>query len=136
MDNKDLKTFLSTNPGAQAEFDTNLQTARAEGAAQGDISTDRKRIVSILTAAGVSISNEAAQAINSNMSSGDFAEQELQRQRTSRETTQTNSPVDFGALVANQTPGEQDPNHGAIMNNEDFDTESKRLAKMAVRGQA
>jgi len=134
---KDLKTYLGANPEAQTEFNTHLQTARAEGAAQGNISTDRKRIISILINAGVTISEEAAQAINSDMSSGDFAEQELQRQRAIRDTTVKNNPVDFGALIAKQTPGEQDITQGhSRLSNEDYDKESEKLAKMAIGGRA
>lgn len=131
---EDLKTFLSNNPAAQAEYDLNLQSAMDKGKVHGDISTDRQRIVSILANAGVTITAEAATAINSGMSSGDFAESELQRQRANRAGETTNNAVDFGVLTANQTPAEQDPTGVVGLSDEDFDKETEKAAKMAIGG--
>jgi len=121
-----LKELLEANPEAKAEYDLDLESAKGEkGKADpaemnAVIAEDRKRIASILTFSGVALTAEAEQAINSNMSDGDFAKAELVRQKgLEKAAAEKDSP--FAALVSKQTLKEQ------TKNAQDADTDEARL---------
>jgi hypothetical protein len=105
-DSMDLKQFLDSNPEAMAEYNTALQTARAEGenSIKAEYANDRKRIANILELSGVKISDDVISAIENNIQSGEFAEQELLKQKNLRTKTE-DSP--FANLATKQTPAEQ-----------------------------
>lgn len=125
-----LKELLDKHPEAKAEYENNLHAAEAKGAEL--VKNDRQRIAGILNHAGVKLSNEAIQAIDGNMDSGKFAEEELARQRALR-NEQPASP--FAALAANnQTPREQDPGGASDAENKakadaEFDKKLEESAK-------
>lgn len=92
-----LQDFLKSNPDAQAEYDNALATARAEGieSVKTENVADRKRIANILTASGITLAESQIEAIENGIDAGEFALQELSRQKALREKKE-DSP--FAAL--------------------------------------
>ena len=107
----DLKSFLKATPEANAEYEKDLQSAEAKGkkdvmieGSTALVDSERKRISSILSAAGIEVTETVATALDDGSDVGTFATAELARQNKSR--TETPAPV-FGELANRQTPGEQ-----------------------------
>jgi ATP-dependent protease ClpP protease subunit len=133
-DNMNLQEFLKSNPEAKAEYDESLRTAmdkgRDEAVENSDSVKEQKRIFDILECSGIQMSVEVAKAINDGTEASVFAMSELKRQRENR--SKTNS-IDFGKLVENQLPGDQDKEgkeeaQGNQINAEEFDKKSDELA--------
>ncbi len=115
-----LQEFLKSNPEAQAEFEASLQTAEQKGidSVKNEFANDRKRIANILELSGVKLSESTIEAIENNVDEGEFAKQELMRQREIRaekkESVFANIRIDSA-----QTPGAQAPN--VVAQVDDFD---------------
>lgn len=103
-----LQEFLSSNPEANAEYDKDLLSAEEKGkeSVRAEYGNDRKRIANILELSGVNLPESTIEAIENNIESGEFAKQELIRQKEVR-AQKKESP--FAAIVAKQTPQDQDP---------------------------
>jgi ATP-dependent Clp protease protease subunit len=129
--NMNLQEFLKANPDAKAEFDEALRAAREDGQALGsaDVNAERQRIFNMLRDSGTAVTKELADAINQGTPDLEFARAELQRQRAKRDKT---DGIDFGTLVVNQTPGEQDKKTAGELKNkkksdEEFDKETDAM---------
>ena len=132
-DNMSLQDYLKDNPEAKAEFDEALKSAKAEGLKNSDVNKDRARINSILESSGIEITKDVQNAIESDISDGDFAMEELKRQKEVR--NKTDESVSFGNLVAKELPKDQDESSKSkIQSDEDFDKESKEMAKQMMGG--
>ena len=120
-----LQEFLKSNPEAEAEYKASLQSAEQKGidSVQANFTNDRKRIANILELSGVKLPDSTIEAIENNIDEGEFAKQELMRQKEIRaekkESVFANIRIDSA-----QTPGTQAP--AVITQVDDFD---KKLNK-------
>ena len=130
----DLQEFLKSNPDARAEYDTALQSARADGKeeAEKDVIADRKRIARILNLVDVPLSENAIEALEKGISASQFAEDELERQKKLRSETENGSI--FGGLASKQTPKEQAASEDVEKQLEEFDKKAREMAKKAYGG--
>jgi ATP-dependent protease ClpP protease subunit len=108
-----LQEFLKANPDAKAEYDSSLQSAEAKGKEIAsskeapDLMAERKRIADIIALAGVEVTPVIAEAIDKGLDVKDYAVAALKAEQAKRVESNPSSNI-FGALVAKQTPGEQD----------------------------
>ena len=115
-----LQEFLKSNPEAEAEYNKALQSAEQKGidSVQANFTSDRKRIANILELSGVKLPDSTIEAIENNIDEGEFAKQELMRQRELRaekkESVFANIRIDSA-----QTPGAQAPE--IVAQADDFD---------------
>lgn len=115
-----LQEFLKSNPEAEAEYNKALQSAEQKGidSVQAKFANDRKRIANILELSGIKLPDSTIEAIENNIDEGEFAKQELMRQREIRaekkESVFANIRIDSA-----QTPGAQAPN--VVAQVDDFD---------------
>ena len=115
-----LQEFLKSNPEAEAEYNKALQSAEQKGidSVQAKFANDRKRIANILELSGIKLPDSTIEAIENNIDEGEFAKQELMRQRELRaekkESVFANIRIDSA-----QTPGTQAP--AVIAQVDDFD---------------
>ena len=81
-----LQEFLKSNPEAEAEYNKALQSAEQKGidSVQANFTSDRKRIANILELSGVKLPDSTIEAIENNIDEGEFAKQELMRQKEIR----------------------------------------------------
>jgi ATP-dependent protease ClpP protease subunit len=120
-----LQDFLKSNPEAQAELDILLATAEQKGidSVKAEYSNDRKRIANILELSGVKLPDSTIEAIENNIDEGEFAKQELMRQKEIRaekkESVFANIRIDSA-----QTPGAQAP--AVVAQADDFDSEKMK----------
>lgn len=106
-----LADYLKTDPEALAEYNQDLNTAKAQEREKitQEKASDRSRIVGILKASGIALTEDAASAIEKDVSAGDFALAEIERQRNIQDKASgKDSP--FSALIAKQTPKDQTVN--------------------------
>ena len=115
-----LQDFLKSNPEAEAEYNKALQSAEQKGidSVQANFTSDRKRISNILELSGVTRPDSTIEAIENNIDEGEFAKQELMRQKEIRaekkESVFANIRID-----SSQTPKEQAP--AVVAQVDDFD---------------
>ena len=115
-----LQEFLKSNPEAEAEYNKALQSAEQKGidSVQANFTNDRKRIANILELSGVKLPDSTIEAIENNIDEGEFAKQELMRQKEIRaekkESVFANIRIDSA-----QTPGAQAPE--VVAQVDDFD---------------
>ena len=115
-----LQEFLKSNPEAEAEYNKALQSAEQKGidSVQANFTSDRKRIANILELSGVTLPDSTIEAIENNIDVGEFAKQELMRQKEIRaekkESVFANIRIDSA-----QTPGAQAPE--VVAQVDDFD---------------
>ena len=115
-----LQEFLKSNPEAEAEYNKALQSAEQKGidSVQANFTSDRKRIANILELSGVKLPDSTIEAIENNIDEGEFAKQELMRQKEIRaekkESVFANIRIDSA-----QTPGAQAPE--VVAQVDDFD---------------
>ena len=115
-----LQEFLKSNPEAEAEYNKALQSAEQKGidSVQANFTSDRKRISNILELSGVKLPDSTIEAIENNIDEGEFAKQELMRQKEIRaekkESVFANIRIDSA-----QTPGVQAPE--VVAQVDDFD---------------
>ncbi len=115
-----LQEFLKSNPEAEAEYNKALQSAEQKGidSVQANFTSDRKRIANILELSGVKLPDSTIEAIENNIDEGEFAKQELMRQKEIRaekkESVFANIRIDSA-----QTPGTQAPE--VVAQVDDFD---------------
>lgn len=115
-----LQEFLKSNPEAEAEYNKALQSAEQKGvdSVQANFTSDRKRIANILELSGVKLPDSTIEAIENNIDEGEFAKQELKRQKEIRaekkESVFANIRIDSA-----QTPGAQVPE--VVAQVDDFD---------------
>ena len=115
-----LQEFLKSNPEAEAEFNKALQSAEQKGidSVQAKFANDRKRIANILELSGIKLPDSTIEAIENNIDEGEFAKQELMRQRELRaekkESVFANIRIDSA-----QTPQDQAP--AVVAQVDDFD---------------
>lgn len=115
-----LQEFLKSNPEADAEYKASLQSAEQKGidSVQANFTSDRKRIANILELSGVKLPDSTIEAIENNIDEGEFAKQELMRQKEIRaekkESVFANIRIDSA-----QTPKDQAP--AVVAQVDDFD---------------
>jgi len=115
-----LQEFLKSNPEAEAEYNKALQSAEQKGidSVQAKFANDRKRIANILELSGIKLPDSTIEAIENNIDEGEFAKQELMRQREIRaekkESVFANIRIDSA-----QTPQDQAP--AVVAQVDDFD---------------
>jgi len=117
-----LKDILKSNSEANAEYENDLLSARADEREKvmAEFSSDRKRISNILELSGVKLPDSTIEAIENNIDVGEFAKQELMRQKEIRaekkESVFANIRIDSA-----QTPASQAPDIIAKVEVDDFD---------------
>jgi len=120
-----LQEFLKSNPEAQAEFEASLQTAEQKGidSVQANFTSDRKRIANILELSGIKLPDSTIEAIENNIDEGEFAKQELMRQRELRAEKKESAFANI-RIDSAQTPGAQAPE--VVAQVDDFDAEKMK----------
>ena len=115
-----LQEFLKSNPEAEAEFNKALQSAEQKGidSVQAKFANDRKRIANILELSGIKLPDSTIEAIENNIDEGEFAKQELMRQRELRAEKKESAFANI-RIDSAQTPGAQAPN--VVAQVDDFD---------------
>ena len=105
-----LQEFLKSNPEAEAEYKASLLSAEQKGidSVQANFTSDRKRISNILELSGVKLPDSTIEAIENNIDEGEFAKQELMRQKEiraeKRESVFANIRIDSAQTPATQAP--------------------------------
>jgi hypothetical protein len=97
-----LQELLEKSPDAKAEFDTLLESAKAQAVLDA-----QKNAVEILTLEKVNISTIALDALNNNKPVAEYAIEKLRSEGEKRESAKKENP--FNALAVAQTPSEQTP---------------------------
>ncbi|MCK5614981.1 S49 family peptidase [Candidatus Pacearchaeota archaeon] len=99
-----LSEFLESNPEAKAVYDKDIKAAKGAGIEEGQKATfedalkaDRERSAKILKLAGAAVPEKIAEAVKSGMTSGEFAEVELESQNTKRTDAKVQD-TDLGKL--------------------------------------
>ena len=122
-----LQDFLKSDPEAKAEYELDLLSAEARGEekVKADMGKDRARIANILEMSGIEgLTDSVIEAIESNISAGEFAQAELKRQKEKRADVKESV---FAGLTAKQTPGEQDAKGAEEVKGEvEFDVEKMK----------
>jgi len=115
-----LQEFLKSNPEAEAEYNKALQSAEQKGidSVQAKFANDRKRIANILELSGIKLPDSTIEAIENNIDEGEFAKQELMRQRELRAEKKESAFANI-RIDSPQTPGAQAP--AVIAQVDDFD---------------
>jgi len=115
-----LQEFLKSNPEAQAEYESSLATAEQKGidSVKAEYSNDRKRIANILELSGVKLPDSTIEAIENNIDEGEFAKQELMRQKEIRAKSDTSVFANI-RIDSAQTPQDQAP--AVVAKVDDFD---------------
>lgn len=115
-----LQEFLKSNPEAEAEFNKALQSAEQKGidSVQAKFANDRKRIANILELSGIKLPDSTIEAIENNIDEGEFAKQELMRQRELRAEKKESAFANI-RIDSPQTPGAQAPK--VVAQVDDFD---------------
>ena len=120
-----LQEFLKSNPEAEAEYKASLLSAEQKGAdsVQANFTSDRKRISNILELSGVKLPDSTIEAIENNIDEGEFAKQELMRQKEIRaekkESVFANIRIDSAQTPATQAPA-------VVAEVDDFDAEKMK----------
>ena len=120
-----LQEFLKSNPEAEAEYNKALQSAEQKGidSVQANFTSDRKRIANILELSGVKLPDSTIEAIENNIDEGEFAKQELMRQRELRAEKKESAFANI-RIDSAQTPGAQAPE--VVAQVDDFDAEKMK----------
>ena len=115
-----LQEFLKSNPEAEAEYNKALQSAEQKGidSVQANFTSDRKRIANILELSGVKLPDSTIEAIENNIDEGEFAKQELMRQKEIRAKSDTSVFANI-RIDSAQTPATQAP--AVVAQADDFD---------------
>ena len=115
-----LQEFLKSNPEAEAEYNKALQSAEQKGidSVQANFTNDRKRISNILELSGVTLPDSTIEAIENNIDEGEFAKQELMRQKEIRAKSDTSVFANI-RIDSAQTPATQAPE--VVARVDDFD---------------
>ena len=115
-----LQEFLKSNPEAEAEYKASLQSAEQKGidSVQANFTSDRKRIANILELSGVKLPDSTIEAIENNIDEGEFAKQELMRQKEIRAKSDTSVFANI-RIDSAQTPQDQAP--AVVAQVDDFD---------------
>ena len=120
-----LQEFLKSNPEAEAEFNKALQSAEQKGidSIQAKFANDRKRIANILELSGIKLPDSTIEAIENNIDEGEFAKQELMRQRELRAEKKESAFANI-RIDSPQTPGAQAPK--VVAQVDEFDAEKMK----------
>lgn len=96
-----LEDLLNDNPDARAEYDSALETAKAQAVIEANENTAQ-----ILALEGVKISASATEALDNGIDPKTYAFNKLKAEQEKRATTEEKKPI-FASLATGQTPGEQ-----------------------------
>lgn len=96
-----LEDLLRDNPDAKAEYDSALETAKAQAVIDAN-----KNTAEILALEGVKLSNSATEALDNGVDPKTYAFNKLKAEQEKRATTEEKKPI-FASLATPQTPGEQ-----------------------------
>ena len=120
-----LQEFLKSNPEAEAEYKASLLSAEQKGvdSVQANFTSDRKRISNILELSGVKLPDSTIEAIENNIDEGEFAKQELKRQKEIRAKSDTSVFANI-RIDSAQTPAAQAP--AVVAKVDDFDSEKMK----------
>ena len=115
-----LQEFLKSNPEAEAEYKASLLSAEQKGvdSVQANFTSDRKRISNILELSGVKLPDSTIEAIENNIDEGEFAKQELKRQKEIRAKSDTSVFANI-RIDSAQTPATRAPE--VVAKVDDFD---------------
>ena len=128
-----LQEFLKSNPEAEAEYNKALQSAEQKGidSVQAKFANDRKRIANILELSGIKLPDSTIEAIENNIDEGEFAKQELMRQRELRAEKKESAFANI-RIDSPQTPGAQAP--AVVAQIDEFEAKLEEAAKSLKNG--
>ena len=128
-----LQDFLKSNPEAEAEYNKALQSAEQKGidSVQAKFANDRKRIANILELSGVKLPDSTIEAIENNIDEGEFAKQELMRQRELRAEKKESAFANI-RIDSPQTPAAQAP--AVVAQIDDFEAKLEEATKGLKNG--